>query len=612
MAASASVVEGEKTLQNELAQTILLAERVRKSALEADSSKLECLELTIQLERITDMLRSIVRLATSTPAQTSYDRPIRRIIADVWKNLERAQSLMRKCKHRGFLRQVFAMTTLADFKKVSNLLESSIANLKWLLSHFDGDAANLALPPITSSDPTLAWVWSHTASLELGRELKYRIDSANELAYLARDHDRNKKMIVEEGAVPRLLKMLKDGGGSAEGKIAAVNALSALVDSKERTRVISAEHGIPIIVQVLGESSMKVDIVVANLVARMAEVDETAREEFGKENVMKRLVSCLLMDLVLDDHNQIEGGKASLLSIVQINKELAKNQNDKKAHYGSSFSSFEGVSRGGHSNKRDREDETDEFKYQLKTSCALALWRLCEGSLLNSRKIVEAKGLLCLAKNIETARGQLQLNCLMTVMEIAAVAEANPELRKAAWKPTSPPAKAVLDQLLRVLIEESNPDIQIPAIKAIGSLARTFPAKESRIMGPLVAKLASNCVKVAAEAAISLGKFVSPDNYNRIEHSKAIIEFKGVPLIMKLLKANDLAKRHGLVLLCHLSVNVGNSKALEEARALNALEGATRFIMAQYPELRDLFYEAIHQLALYQAGVQHRHSHAII
>ena len=109
-------------------------------------------------------------------------------------------------------------------------------------------------------------------------------------------------------------------------------------------------------------------------------------------------------------------------------------------------------------------------------------------------------------------------------------------------------------------------------------------------------------MEVATEAAIALGKFACPENFNCSEHSKAIIEFDGVPPLMKLLRSGDQPQRQGLVLLCYLALNAGNSKALEQARALNALEGTARSVLAHHPELKDLFAKAINHLALYQAG----------
>ncbi|KAL8141986.1 hypothetical protein V2J09_015018 [Rumex salicifolius] len=624
MAAVGGAVTGDgyeqKTLHDELTLPILHIERIRKLAEEAESSKLECIEIGKQVEKLSQMLRSAVRLTASTPSQSLYDRPIRRIVSEVSRNLERTLTLVRRCKHGGFLKHVFSMTTSADFKKVSNLLESSIGDMRWLLSIFDGDGPNLALPPIASNNyPTLAWVWSSIASVMMGKQLSDRIDSVNYLTSLAESSDQNKKMIVEEGAIAPLLKLLKDSGGSPEGQIAAANALSSVADVVERTRAVAAELGIPVIVQALADSPTKVQIAVVGLVAQMAEVDEKAREEFGKENVIRPILSCLMMDLVLGDQSRIiKEGMTSIHSIVQINKELGKNKfldpHYRKVQSNSSFSSSDGSSRGGIHHRKEKENESPEIKHELKVKCSLALWKLCRGSLLNGRKIAEGRGLQCLSKIIETEKGELQLYCLKTVMEIAEVAELKEDFRKGAWKPSLPPVKAVLSQLLRVIKEESDPDFQISAIKAIGSLARTFPARETQIIGPLVSQLGSRNANVAIEAAMALGKFVRPENYNHVEHSKTIIEFNGVTLLMKMLRLYDSTKTYGLVLLCCISLHVGNSKELEEARVLEYLESPViRSVVSQNPELRELHMKAIHHLKLYQVGAHpHAHNYAMM
>ncbi|TQD75374.1 hypothetical protein C1H46_039067 [Malus baccata] len=596
----------EKTLHDELSLPILLADRVIKSAQEAESSKLDCADLAKQVDRLSQMLRSAVRIAATT--QSLYERPVRRIVSDVAKNLERALTLVRKCKHSGVLRQVFSITTTADFRKVSNLLESSIGDMKWLLSVFESDGANLSLPPIASNDPILSWVWSYIATIQMG-QLRDRVEAANSLVSLARDNDRNKKIIVDEGGVTPLLKLLKEGS-SPDAQIAAANALFHIATDQERVRIIIDLLGINVVVSVLGDSPMRVQVCVVRLVSEMAELDPVAQEEFGRENVTRPLVSLLAMDTVLDDP-KVQPGKPSIHNLVQINKQLAANglnPNSRSSSFSNHYHS-DGSSRGGGHYRKEREREAEsnpEVKLELKAGCAKALWKLCKGCLLNSRKVTETKGLICLAKIIEKEAGELQLNCLMTVMEIAAVAEYNTDLRRAAFKLNSPAAKAVLDQLLRVIQEEANLELQIPAIKAIGSLARTFPARETRIVGPLVARLGSVDVDVAIEAAIALGKFVCMENFNCVEHSKTIIEFDGIPSLMRLLRTTDRTNERGhvncLVLLCYLALHVGNSKALEQARALNTLEGGARSVVAQYPDLRELLAKAMHNLTLYQAG----------
>ncbi|XP_050379312.1 uncharacterized protein LOC126796514 [Argentina anserina] len=609
--AAAAPLNDEKTLQEELSLPILLADRVLKSAHEAESSKPECADLAHQVDRLSQMLRSAVRIASPS----LYERPVRRIAADVAKNLDRALALVRKCRHSGVLRQVFSITTAADFRKVSNLLESSIGDMKWLLSVFESDGANLSLPPIASNDPILSWVWSYIATIQMG-QLRDRVDAATSLISLARDNDRNKKIIVDEGGVTPLLKLLKEGS-SPEAQIAAANALFHVATDQERVRIVIDLNGIPMIVSVLGDSPMRVQAAVVKLVAEMAELDPIAQEEFSRENVTRPLVSLLAMDTVLDEP-KLQVDKPSIHSLV-INNELVGKGSKSSSRLGSFSSNHyhsDGSSRGGlhHRKEREREVESPEVKLQVKVGCAEALWKLCRDCLVNSRKVTETKGLICLAKIVEKEGGDLQLNCLMTVMEIAAVAESNAELRRSAFKPNSPAAKAVVDQLMRVIDEESSPDLQLPAIKAIGSLARTFAARETRIVGPLVARLGNDNVDVATEAAIALGKFVCMENFNRVEHSKTIIEFDGVPSLMRLLKAtdriNEVAHMHCLVLLCYLALHVGNSKALEHGQVLSTLEGGARSAVAQNPVLKELFSRAIHHLSLYQPGAHpHRQTY---
>ncbi|GLT29112.1 hypothetical protein SLA2020_039980 [Shorea laevis] len=555
--AAAAPPEEEKSVQEEVSLLILLAERVIKSAQEAESSKLDCAELARQIDRLSQMLRSFVRLSSAAPSL--YDRPVRRIAADITKTLDRALSLARKCRHGGPLRHLFSITATADFRKVSNLLDSSIGDMRWLLSLFDSEETNRSLPPIAASnDPILAWVWSYISTIHMGN-LKDRVGAANELASPAKDNDRNKKIIVEEDGIPPLLKLLKEGA-SPEAQIAAVNALYNIGTDQERVRMIVDVTGLPIIVGVLGEAPMRVQIPIANLVARMAELDPFAREGFVIENVTRPLISLLSMDLVLDVVKQLPG-KASIHSIVQLNREIARTQRylNSPAH-SSSFSSSDGSSRGGHHKKeKEREAETPELKLKLQVSCAEALWKLSKGNISTSRRITETKGLLCLAKIIEKEIGDLQFNCLMTVMEITMVAECNAELRRAAFKTNSPAAKAVFDQLLRVIQEENSPALQIASIRSIGCLAKTFPARETRVIGPLVSKLRSMNVDVTMEAAIALRKFACPDNFNSSEHSKAI--------------------------------------------------WGCRSVVAQNPDLRELFATAINNLTLYQTGAHfHRQS----
>ncbi|XP_061990417.1 uncharacterized protein LOC133708874 [Rosa rugosa] len=602
----------EKQMEDQMSYPILLAERVRSAVDDAESFKSECSEVGKQVDRLSQMLRTVVRFSTTTPFL--YERPIRRIIADVCKNLERALTLVRKCKRQSALRRVVTITSATDFRKLSNFLDSSLGDMKWLLSIFDPDSASngivLSLPPIASNDPILAWVWSFIATIQMG-QLPDRVEAAVELASLAQDNDRNKKIIVEEGGLFPLLKLLKEES-SPEAQIAATTALYNLASDQEKVRAIVNEDGVPIIVQVLRDSPIRVQTRAASLVARMAQHDSVAQDEFARANVIRPLVTLLSFESFLEDP-KLQAGKQSIHTVVKINKEMEKSSlgsnydSNQRRTYTNSFSSSsytysEGSSRGGHNHRKDRENEQPLVKLQMKISCAEALWMLARGSISNSRRITETKGLLCLAKLVEKEQGELQYNCLMTIMEITDAAESNADLRRAAFKTNSPAAKAVVDQLIRLVKEVNSPTLQIPAIKAIGSLARTFPARETWVIEPLVTQLGNKDIDVATEAAIALGKFACTENFLRIEHSKTIVEFNAIPPLMRLLRGNENSQLHGLLLLCYLALHADNTDALEPTRVLTALEGADRAVNSQHPELRELVQKAIYHLNLYHSG----------
>ncbi|KAK8933726.1 hypothetical protein KSP39_PZI015704 [Platanthera zijinensis] len=602
---------GGRNIEEELSLPILLAERARKAVTEAESFKTECAEVGKQVDQLATMLRSAVRRATASPSV--YDRPVRRIVSEAAKTLERALALVRRCKRAGILRRVMTITTgSTDFRKIISLLDASLGDLRWLLSVYsdDGGAGGggggivLSLPPIASTDPILSWVWSYIATVQMG-SVSDRVEAAQTLATLALDNDRNKKIIIEEGGVPPLLSLLRDGP-SVESQIAATVALSNLASGPDHVSLIIKELAVPIIVHVLSDSPMRLQTRVASLISRMAyHYPFVTQEEFARENAVRPLVNLLSFEVSLDEPNP----SASIHSLVQG---MTKLQYFNPAAAAGSGGSKGKTSRDYYThNRKERENESPEVKHALKIACADALWKLATGSVSNSRKITETKGLLCLSKLIEREKGELQHNCLMTVMEIATAAESDPDLRRSAFK-TSPAAKSVVEQLLKVVQQGSSPALEIAAIKAIGSLARAFSASETRVLQPIVLQLGHWNPDVAAEAASALGKFACPENYNCVHHSKAIIEFSGVLPLMRLLRAGEKTQLPGLTLLCYLSLHVPESDALERAKALATLESVTRTPVAQHPSIRELLAKAIYHLELYHVGAHiHRDAYPV-
>eukprot|EP01018_Ginkgo_biloba_P016945 Gb_26991 [translate_table: standard] len=589
----------EGSIEEVLTVPIQLTERVREAAEEADSFKQECADVGRQVERLAQMLRSAARVASTG----LYERPMRRIAQEVVKSLEKALALVRKCKRSGILKRVITITSGTDFRRVISQLESSIGDVNWVLNICAGSGdMMLSLPPIASTDPMLAWVWGYIAHIQTGT-LEDREEGANSLASLAADNDRNGKIIIEECGVAPLLRLLKEGG-SVAAQIAAATALGNLSTDQERVRQIVEEGAIPVLLQILYDAPMKVQAKVAWALSRMVANDSEAQEAFGQQNVIRPLVSLLSFETTTTTTTEeaSKGAKSNITihSLVQSGIHRRAGSGGDSYH---DSGSGRGMLSSRELHRREREEEDPATKLELKTEAARALWKLAENSVSNSKRITDTKGLLCFAKLIQKEEGELQHNCVMAVMEIAAAAERNSDMRRASFKTNSPAAKAVVDQLLRVAEEDGKPQLQAPALKAIGCLARTFPARETRVIRPLVKQLGHRDPYVAAEAAIALQKFANPDNFLHTEHSKGIIESGGVPLLMKMLKSDEKeAQVPSLVLLCYLALHVGNSEALEQAKALNALELVSRSSIAQLQSVRELLPRAIKHLELYQAG----------
>ncbi|KAG6424531.1 hypothetical protein SASPL_114949 [Salvia splendens] len=575
---SVILCDEEKSIQEVLSFLIVLAERVITAAQEAGSFTPGNLRISGQVTDICKLLRPLARLSATT-APAVYDRPIRRVCQGLTKALDRALTFARRCRNEktSFLHQILSINIAADFKKVTSSLDSFLADLRWLLAIYNRDTFDVGtLSPIATTDPILAYVWPAIASLHMGRG-----EGAAQLADCTNMNERTKNVIVDEVGIPPLLKMLC-GCGSVDAYGPAATALYNLADDRFRVAVIRDAGGIGAIVKAMAKGPpARVQLVLVELVLRMLEMSDDVQEEFGAEDLAMHLVALLSVDVDLDEFLDLNYLKSS-----SVGEECVRSDKE-----------------------REREKEVvvpPEVKCRLKINCAIALWKLARRSLVNSRNITDTRALLVLEKIIKKEQGELKKNCLKVVAELAEVAESNSDLKRTAFKLTSTPAKAVLEQLLKVMSEERNANMVTLAVKAVGCLASMFSAKEKRVVRCLVAKLGHLDRGVADEAARSLSKFVCIRNYNRKEHAEAIIEYDGVPMLMNLLR-NDRGHFHlqldMLVLLSNLAVNACSTRVLEEAWVLRALEDAAKNVVSLRPDLKELFANAIHQLVIYQVGV---------
>ncbi|KAF7828964.1 armadillo repeat only [Senna tora] len=635
-----------------LTKPIQLADQVTKAADEASSSfRQECAELKLKTDKLAALLRQAARASSDL-----YERPTRRIIEETEQVLDKALSLILKCRANGLMKRVFTIIPAAAFRKMSSQLENSIGDVSWLLRVSapadDRGDEYLGLPPIAANEPNLYLIWEQVATLYTG-SLEERSDAAASLVSLARDNDRYGKLIIEEGGIGPLLKLLKEG--KMEGQENAARAIGLLGRDPESVEHLIHASICSVFAKILKEGPMKVQAVVAWAVSELAANYPKCQDLFAQHNIIRLLVGHLAFETV-QEHSKyaIASTKPTSIHAVVLasnnsngNNVSKANEDDEKqtqsriphplgnrtanqmhrvvtstmAINGGNQNSqanpppmSNGLSNGNKSthhqqsyshsgiNMKGRELEDPETKATMKAMAARALWHLAKGNSPICRNITESRALLCFAVLLEKGREDVQYNSAMAVMEITAVAEKDAELRRSAFKPNSPACKAVVDQVLKI-IEKADSDLLIPCMKTIGNLARTFRATETRMIAPLVRLLDERDAEVSREACIALTKFACTDNYLHLDHSKAIISAGGAKHLIQLVYFGEqIVQISALVLLCYIALHVPDSEELAKAEVLTVLEWASKqSYMTQDETIEVLLQEAKSRLELYQS-----------
>ncbi|KAI5062326.1 hypothetical protein GOP47_0022865 [Adiantum capillus-veneris] len=441
------------------------------------------------------------------------------------------------------------------------------------------------------------------------------------------------KMMVEEEAVPPLLKVLQDG--TLEVREMTARTLGLMARDENVVKQMVACGVVPVSVKVLYNAPMKIQAAMAWAIAEMLHSDPSQQDLFLEESVVRSLVALLgesLEDLekakpAVNMHTLMTTMAASKVATASATQqEHIMSRVPKPSSISNGFLKVDNFSKSqvapirpmdlnrnmvgkppdngkGLSqrelNRRERDNADPLLKAELKAEVARALWKLAKGNPKTCKSITETKALLCFATLMEKASGSVQYNSVMAVMEIASVAENDVELRRASFKMTSPAAKAVVDQLLR-LVEEGSPDLQVACIRAIGCLSRTFPVRETRVVKPLVRQL-EGPEEVVAEAVAALVKFVCKENFLHKEHSKAIVDASGAsPLVQLIFLNKGDVQVNAVILMCNLALHSGESEALAKAEPLPALKKFAKTChVAQQPSLDNLVHQAINHLEIY-------------
>ncbi|XP_054787767.1 uncharacterized protein LOC129293707 [Prosopis cineraria] len=618
-----------------LASPIQMADQLIKMADEAQTFRIECLELKAKTEKLVALLRQAARASNDL-----YDRPTRRIIDDTEQVLEKALGLVDKCCGNGLMKRLFTIIPATAFRKTSMQLENSLGDVQWLLrvstSANEREDACLGLPPIAANEPILCLIWEQVAGLLTGCSIEDRSDNAASLVSLAQDNDRYGKLIIEEGGVPPLLKLLKEG--HLEGQQNAARAIGLLGKDPESVEQIVNAGVCTVFAKILKEGDMRVQSVVAWAISELAYHHPKCQDHFAQNNCIRLLVRHLAFETIQEhskyaivskqnmssihsivlasnaqnDHDKktmhededhkhqvahpIENQSSSQMHHIVTNTMAMKQQARSNAKHGHAHVSIAGTSLKG------REAVDPATKAQMKAMAAKALWQLSRGNITVCRSITESRALLCFAVLLEKGPEDVKSFSAFALMEITAVAEQQAELRRSAFKPNSPAAKAVVDQLLRI-IEKADCDLLIPCIRSIGHLARTFRATETRMIAPLVRLLDEREAEVLMEATIALIKFACTDNFLHETHCSAIIAAGGAKHLIQLVYFGEQAIQiPALKLLCYVAMHVPKSETLAQEDVLIVLEWSTKQAqLMQVPTIEELLPEAKSRLELYQS-----------
>ncbi|CAN1134578.1 hypothetical protein LINPERHAP2_LOCUS8353 [Linum perenne] len=489
---------------------------------------------------------------------------------------------------------MFTIIPAAAFRKLSIQLENSIGDVSWLLrvsasaSGEDCDDEYLGLPPIAANEPILCLIWEQIAILYTGSS-EERSDAAASLVSLARDNDRYGRLIIEEA---------KDG--KMEGQENAARAIGLLGRDPDSVEAIVNAGVCNVFAKMLKEGHMKVQAVVAWAVSELAAHHPKCQDHFAQGNIIRFLVSHLAFETV-EEHSKYTiantNKQTSIHSVLVASNDLnGRNHNPNRKRQRQNHIQFSGTS------IKKREQEDPATKANMKAMAARALWQLARGNVTICRSITESRALLCFAILLEKGPEEVQSYSAMALMEITTVAEQHADLRRSAFKPTSPSAKAVVDQLLKV-IDVGESDLMVPCIRAIGNLARTFRATETRMVGPLVKLLDEKDPEVMMEAAIALNKFASTENFLCVNHSKVVIGAGGTKHLIQLVYFGEqIIQIPSLILLCYITMNCPDSDILANEEVLIVLEWSTKQgHLVENGTIQNLLPEAKSRLELYQS-----------
>jgi hypothetical protein len=644
--------EGAKAM---LTKPIQLADLVAQQA-GYQCLRTDCTELRSRAKKLAELLRQAARAEL-------YERPAARVMADTERALHKAAGMAARCfQSHSRLRRFFTLNPVSGLPRTLALLDTALEDIAWLIrisSPQDDDDGDLrGLPNIAQNEPVLGMIWDNIARLHTGG-LAARADAAATLASLANGNSHFAKYIIEEDGVAPLVKLLKEG--TDEGQEAAVTALGLLCRDEDSVEKLLHSGVCSVFAAALKDPPMRVQAAVADAIASLARHSQKCQDLFAQSNAVRHLVTHLASGTIKEhsrysvgvngSRNTVTAAAAATTPLGNLHSVvLAESGSVRQGEPGSSTNGNQppnpletstgqqraranqmqsvvqsamaatntttiGVmppgarpqlSSNGSSGRGSREAEDPATKAPLKAMAAKALWMLARGHVGVCKSITESRALLCFARLLQSGDGgagtDLQLYSAMAIMEITRVAEHNLALRQSAFKPSATAAKAVVEQLLRIVRKGDDDGLLLPCVTALGCLSRTFTASETRVIGPLVELLDDREIPVMKEAVVALTKFACTENHLHVNHCKAIVDAGGARHLVQLVYLGDLLQIEALILLCYISLHVPENEELAQAGVLAVLLWASKQAhMVQDLRVEALLPEAKARLDLFQS-----------
>ncbi|CAB4287818.1 unnamed protein product [Prunus armeniaca] len=232
----------------------------------------------------------------------TYDRPARAIINQIEETLDRC--LFRLLKHPKCIiikiikKRFSTFIPVTCFLEISAHLDASIGDVSWLIRFWRAEPPDedLGRPPMLLKEPTLWLVWEEIASLHHPAvSVQARCSAAASLGQLARDHERYMTLIIREGGVEALLKLMEEG--PMEGQENAARTLGWLGRSCEIVEHLHVDV-CKVFAKILREGSLKVQVAMAEAVSLLSYQHPELQDVFAQHDVVRLLIGHLAFETV--------------------------------------------------------------------------------------------------------------------------------------------------------------------------------------------------------------------------------------------------------------------------------------------------------------------------